>query len=352
MSMSIILRLIVMLVAAGLGLEIGGMIEGWGLSSQIPLTGWVYRTVMTVLAGALGFAFAQHVTVKPYHAIRRVLWTMPVRTLLVALVGLLLGLVMGALLSIPLSMLPGIVGSVTPILGAVVLSILSVATLAKRDRDILSLLGLFVSKESIRRKRNVVLLDTSVIIDGRIADICKTGFIDGAIIVPQFVLDELQHIADSPIALRRNRGRRGLDVLSKLQEDDGIQLEISEMDLASVPEVDGKLVALARRLDCPVLTNDYNLNRVAELQGVRVLNINELANAVKVVLLPGETLEMQIIQEGKEMDQGVGYLDDGTMVVVQGGKHLIGQSVEVEVTRVLQTVAGRMVFGQIQDRRR
>ncbi len=350
--MSIITRIIVMLVAAGLGWEIGAMTVGSSLVSQIPMGDSAYRTTVSIVAAVVGFVFAEHVTIKPYQAVRRILWTMPVRRLLAALVGLLLGLVMGALASIPLSMLPGIVGSVMPILGTVLLAVLSVGTLVRRDQDILSLLGFLVAKDSIGHKRNAVLLDTSVIIDGRIADVCKTGFVAGTIIVPRFVLDELQHIADSASALRRNRGRRGLDVLNRLREDENIRFEISEMDLASVPEVDGKLVLLARRLDCPVVTNDYNLNRVAELQGVRVLNVNELANAVKVVMLPGETLEVQIIQEGKEINQGVGYLDDGTMVVIEDGKPHIGKQVTVEVTRVLQTVAGRMVFGQIQDGRR
>jgi uncharacterized protein YacL len=191
-----------------------------------------------------------------------------------------------------------------------------------------------------------VLLDTSVIIDGRVADIAKTGFLPGTLLIPRFVLNELQYIADSPDSLRRARGRRGLDVLAELQKTPNVMVRISDIDAEGVREVDGKLVVLARQLRCPILTNDYNLNRVAELQGVAILNINELANAVKSAILPGEPMEVQVIQEGKEFGQGVGYLDDGTMVVVENGRDLIGETVEVTVTKVLQTAAGRMIFAR------
>jgi uncharacterized protein YacL len=191
-----------------------------------------------------------------------------------------------------------------------------------------------------------VLLDTSVIIDGRIADIARTGFVTGQMLVPSFVLNELQHIADSSDNLRRQRGRRGLDILNRMQKDSTIPFRITDLDVEGVREVDDKLVILAKQLRSPILTNDYNLNRVAELQGVLVLNINELANAVKAVYIPGETLEVNVIQEGKELNQGVGYLDDGTMVVVEDGKDYIEQSIPVMVTKVLQTAAGRMIFGK------
>jgi len=191
-----------------------------------------------------------------------------------------------------------------------------------------------------------MLLDTSVIIDGRIADISQTGFLNDTILVPRFVLNELQHIADSSDVLRRNRGRRGLDILQKLQKDSRAPIRITDMDVEDVREVDDKLVILAKRLKCPILTNDFNLNRVAELQGVRVLNINELANAVKTVFLPGESMQVQIIQEGKEVGQGVGYLDDGTMVVVEEGRRHMSATILVVVTKVLQTAAGRMIFAR------
>jgi uncharacterized protein YacL len=192
-----------------------------------------------------------------------------------------------------------------------------------------------------------VLLDTSVIIDGRIADISRTGFIEGEMLVPRFVLTELQHIADSSDALRRNRGRRGLDMLHRLRNEAVTPLRITDTDIEGVREVDDKLVLLAKRLHCPIVTNDYNLNRVAELQGIRVLNINELANAVKALFLPGESLVAKIVQEGKEVGQGVAYLDDGTMVVVEDGESYIGREVEVIVTKVLQTAAGRMLFARV-----
>jgi len=190
------------------------------------------------------------------------------------------------------------------------------------------------------------ILDTSVIIDGRIADICKTGFVEGDLIIPEFILEELRHIADSSDELKRNRGRRGLDILKQMQNDSDIEVEIINKDFEDIPEVDSKLVKLARIMAGKILTNDYNLNKVAELQGVKVLNINELANAVKPVVLPGEEMEVELIKEGKEEGQGVGYLDDGTMIVVDEGIKYIGDTIEVLVTSILQTAAGRMIFAR------
>ncbi len=187
-------------------------------------------------------------------------------------------------------------------------------------------------------------LDTSVIIDGRIADIAETGFLLGVIKVPRFVLNELQYIADSSDALRRNRGRRGLEILDRLQNESAVEIEFIDDDPQDAQQVDDKLISLARISGGAILTNDYNLNRVAQLQGVQILNINELANAVKSVLLPGEEMPLKIIQEGKEHNQGVGYLDDGTMVVVENGRRYLNQEVMVQVTKVLQTNAGRLIF--------
>ncbi len=191
-----------------------------------------------------------------------------------------------------------------------------------------------------------ILIDTSVIIDGRIVDIAKTGFLPGNLVIPRFVLNELQYIADSAESLRRQRGRRGMEVLAELQKDRAIKTTIADIDVEGVREVDEKLVLLGKQMKAPILTNDFNLNRVAELQGVNVLNINELANAVKSILLPGEGLVVRVIQEGKELGQGVGYLDDGTMIVVEDGKNFIGKEIEVSVTKVLQTAAGRMIFSK------
>lgn len=190
------------------------------------------------------------------------------------------------------------------------------------------------------------ILDTSVIIDGRILDICRTGFIEGDLIVPNFVLEEIQHIADSADLLRRNRGRRGLDTLNKMQKELPVEVTILHKDYPKIAEVDSRIVQLAKDLKGRVLTNDYNLNKVCELQGVGVLNINELANAVKPVVLPGEEMSVQVIKDGKEAGQGVAYLDDGTMIVVDGGRRFIGDTVEVLVTSVLQTAAGRMIFAK------
>ncbi len=185
-----------------------------------------------------------------------------------------------------------------------------------------------------------------MIIDGRIHDVSKTGFLQSTLLIPNFVLRELQYIADSSESIRRNRGRRGLEVLAHLQEEPRIITRITDMDVSEIREVDSKLVSLARHLHCPIMTTDYNLNRVAEIQGITVLNINDLANAVKAAYLPGEELQVRIIQEGREGDQGVGYLEDGTMVVVEDGRSLINQTLRVTVTKVLQTSAGRMVFAK------
>lgn len=198
-------------------------------------------------------------------------------------------------------------------------------------------------------EENLKLLDTSVIIDGRIADVCEAGFIEGIFILPQFILQELQYIADSPDSLKRARGRRGLDVLHKLQKMSNVTVRIVDEDFPKIREVDAKLVALARVIDAKVITNDFNLNKVAELQGVAVLNIHELANALKPVVLPGETIKVFVIKEGKEHNQGVAYLDDGTMVVVENARKLIGKNVDVTVTSVLQTTAGRMIFSKTKE---
>ncbi|MGQ9570995.1 MAG: PIN/TRAM domain-containing protein [Thermodesulfovibrionales bacterium] len=198
-------------------------------------------------------------------------------------------------------------------------------------------------------EENLKILDTSVIIDGRIADVCESGFLEGIFILPQFILQELQHIADSPDPVKRARGRRGLDILHKIQKMSNITVKIVEEDFPKIKEVDSKLVALAKLLNAKVITNDFNLNKVAELQGISVLNINELANALKPVVLPGESINVFILKEGKEYNQGVAYLDDGTMVVVENARRLIGKNADVTVTSVLQTTAGRMIFSKLKE---
>jgi len=263
--------------------------------------------------------------------------------------AIVIGLVMGLLLGVPLSSLGGVAGSVLPPLVAVVITALMLAaTLYKRDVLVPAFAGLMPGGRR-RLHAQQVVVDTSAVIDGRIVDIGRTGFILGNLVVPRFVLEELQRIADSPDAMRRNRGRRGLEMLAALQKDSISPVEINEATYPEIGEVDAKLIAYARDHEAAILTNDFNLNRVAELQGIRVLNINELANAVKAVLHPGEELAVRIIQEGKEPGQGVGYLDDGTMIVVEGGGRFMDKELAVNVTRVLQTVAGRMIFAQPRD---
>jgi uncharacterized protein YacL len=198
-------------------------------------------------------------------------------------------------------------------------------------------------------RRRYRVLDTSVIIDGRIADICETGFMDGTLVIPQFVLKELQFVADSSDSMKRNRGRRGLDILQKIQKMAGVDVTISDVDFPDIKEVDLKLIELARTLEGKIVTNDFNLNKVAQLRGVAVLNINELANSLKPVVLPGELMKVFILKEGKEYNQGVAYLDDGTMVVVDNARKMIGKTIDVVVTSVLQTTAGKMIFGRFID---
>jgi uncharacterized protein YacL len=195
-------------------------------------------------------------------------------------------------------------------------------------------------------QRRYKILDTSVIIDGRIADVCETGFVDGTLIVPQFVLKELQLVADSADSLRRNRGRRGLDILQKIQKMAGVEVTVSDIDFPEIREVDLKLIELARTLPGKIVTNDFNLNKVAQLRGVEVLNVNELANSLKPVVLPGEVMKVFILKEGKEYNQGVAYLDDGTMVVVDNARKMISKTIDIVVTSVLQTTAGKMIFGR------
>lgn len=349
MSVVWVLRISVMVVGALLGWSLGGSLRGIIPASLVPESyARYYPAAVAAIGAGLGAVFAPHLTVRPYEAIRLRIRQIPARYLVTGLVGLVIGLIISALLALPLSLLPGVLGEILPFVAALIFSTLGVTTMVMREKDILAITRRLTTHDAMAGQDNIILVDTSVIIDGRIADICATGFINGTLVVPRFVLNELQHIADSPDVLRRNRGRRGLEILGRLQKDAETRVEISEMDVEGVREVDSKLVKLAREMGCAIMTNDYNLNSVAKLQGVKVLNVNELANAVKVVVLPGESLSVRIIQEGKEAGQGVGYLDDGTMVVVEDGRRYIDQDVEVLVTRVLQTVAGRMIFAQLE----
>ncbi len=307
------------------------------------------NAILGIAIGAIaGLLLAPLIVAKPYYALKRIISSMPPGDLLYAILGLILGLIVAALISYPLSFLPWWFGHVLPAVATLVCAYIGVSFIMMRRRELTRFLQTRVTQHTPETSHNGsrLLIDTSAIIDGRIADISQTGFLRGTLVVPRFVLNELQHIADSPDPLRRNRGRRGLDMLNRLQKDSTTPVEIADIDARDVPDVDGKLVKLARQIGSPVVTNDFNLNRVAELQGVRVLNVNQLANALKPVVLPGEEMAIQIIQEGKEFNQGVGYLDDGTMIVVENGRRYLHAQVEVVVTRVLQTVAGRMIFAQ------
>lgn len=260
---------------------------------------------------------------------------------------LIITLLIGLLLSYPIYRIPVIGIFISPIL-TFFLVFIGVRFVLSRKEEFTFVSTLFNRGARSGGAENEVfkILDTSAVIDGRIVDICKTGFLEGVIVVANFVLEELRHIADSPDLLKRNRGRRGLDVLNKIQKEMDIPVQIYEGDFEDINEVDSKLVKLAKTINGKIITNDFNLNKVCELQGIAVLNINELANAVKPVVLPGEEMAAQIIKDGKEAGQGVAYLDDGTMIVVEGGRRFIGETIEVLVTSVLQTAAGRMIFAK------
>ncbi len=341
------LRLIGMLIFALAGWYVG---DYFTKEIPKPWIGYTIRVALPLVSAALGLFLTPWLTTRPFSWVRSKIHQLPTQQLVAAIIGLIVGLIVAALLAWPLSLLPGILGEVLPFIGAIICGYLGIMVMTIRQQDIANLIsGRLPLKGIALRRDNYVLLDTSVIIDGRIADISRTGFISGTMLIPRFVLNELQHIADSSDMLRRNRGRRGLDMLNKLQKESVVPIRIHDIDVEEAQEVDDKLVMLAKKLRCPIVTNDYNLNRVAELQGVTVLNINELANAVKAILLPGESMKIRIIQPGKELGQGVGYLDDGTMVVVENGRRYINRTVEVVVTKVLQTTAGRMIFARLEE---
>ena len=362
MSVDFIARLIGMIVFAILGVSLGTQLGQ--LAQGNPDTVFtVQQYAFTIgLVGLLtGLILTPFISTRPIRAIRALLGRVSPQSLFAALLGLIVGLIIAALLAFPLSLLPSPFGRVMPFIGVVVLGYLGISVFAMRQNDLFAVFsavrGSMSSSSSSASstaetpshnwaETRTILLDTSVIIDGHIADIARTGFLPGSLLIPRFVLNELQYIADSPDSLRRQRGRRGMEVLAQLQREPMIPVRISDIDVEGVREVDDKLVILARQMRCPILTNDFNLNRIAELQGVTILNINELANAVKSVMLPGEVLCVRIIQDGKEPGQGVGYMDDGTMVVVESGRDHIDKEINVMVTKVLQTAAGRMIFAR------
>jgi uncharacterized protein YacL len=351
MSLEFLFRLIGMILFGVGGVYLGSLL-GDITGDTVELWGAVFGLV-GMLAGLI---LTPAISIRPVVAVNSALRQVSTRSLFAGILGLVTSLIISGLLALLLSMLPSPFSQILPILVALPLAYLGVSIFVSRRNDIFSIfqsLSLPSDGESgnggARGPVRTILMDTSVIIDGRIADIARTGFLAGELLIPRFVLNELQYIADSGDNLRRQRGRRGLEVLANLQKDPIIPVRISDIDVEGSRQVDDKLVILARQMKAPVLTNDYNLNRVAELQGVTILNINELANAIKTVYLPGETLNIRILQEGREPGQGVGYLDDGTMVVVQDGNERLGDQVNTVVTKVLQTAAGRMIFARPEE---
>ena len=335
-----ILRILGTALYGFIGFELGVVLAR---TPELAIDSWMLIVPFTLFGAAFGFLLAPWLVKAPASAAHNALRQVPITDLVAGTIGVSAGLFIAALLSVPVSRLPAPFGNVVPLLLVFMFGYLGAAILVLRQRDFFSLLrggeekpkpagAAAAAAAPALPPAPALLLDTSVIIDGRIADVAKTGFLLGTLTVPRFVLNELQYIADSADSLRRNRGRRGLEVLDRLQ------------NTPDANQVDDKLINLARQTGALIITNDYNLNRVARLQGVRILNINELANAIKSVYLPGEEIPLKIIQEGKEMGQGVGYLEDGTMVVVENGRRYINQEVLVQVTKVLQTNAGRLIF--------
>jgi uncharacterized protein YacL len=349
MTADIIVRILGFIVFGIIGWLVGTILAG---TSDLTAASLRYILPLAAIGGAIGALVAPWLTTRPVAGLRNAIGELTAAQLVAASIGLVIGLVIAALAAIPLSYLPYPFRSILPTVVVIVFGYLGITIAVLRQRDITALFrrrGGAATESSlpavgVESHKDALLLDTSVIIDGRIADVALTGFIRSPMLVPRFVLAELQYVADSPDSLRRNRGRRGLEMLNRMQKESPVPIQIIDMDAEGTRQVDAKLVMLARQLSCPIVTNDYNLNRVAGLQGVQVLNINELSNAVRSVVLPGESLTIRVIQEGKELGQGIGYLDDGTMVVIENGKRHIDSEIEITVTKVLQTSAGKMIF--------
>ncbi len=349
----------VRVLGGSLGLILAIALTGSGATGAVfdrSVAGYLLLLAWLAAWFVAGYSVMPHITVQPANRIIAGVSDLSAGEFVAAILGLTIGLILGLLLGLPLANFPDPYGWLLPLGVSVVLGLgMMGLTVAKRD-DLLDAardVGLLRTPEpriapegGTEVSGPPTYVDTSAIIDGRLVDVVASGFLAGTLVVPRFVLGELQHIADDSDPARRSRGRRGLDVLSVLQKDHRVDLDLSDEDAPDVKAVDAKLVALALTHGGVVLTTDYNLNRVAQLQGVRVMNLNQLANAMKPAFLPGEALRVKVIQEGKEPGQGVGYLDDGTMIVIEGGSSYLQRELEVHVTRVLQTVAGRMVFAQ------
>jgi len=362
-----VLKKIVKLISSIMGIAIGyivgkvlitlGIRQGIKVFVEPLYTGLILLIVILIFA--IIFYFLSSFIYKGIIAIidgfERNIQKLTVTEFLFGTLGLLVGLVFATLIGVPISRIHFVIGPILFILIDLIGALVGIKIFIKRKDDILNLLT-SIKKNGIRDKKNKhnekicpKILDTSVIIDGRIFDICQTGFVEGPLVIPGFVLNELRHISDSADGLKRNRGRRGLDILNKIQKELSIETQIYEEDFPEIAEVDAKLLKLAQVLNGKVVTNDFNLNKVAEFQGVPVLNINELANAIKPVLLPGEEMKVVVMKDGKEASQGIAYLDDGTMIVVEGGRKFISEEIMVVVTSVLQTAAGRMIFAKPKE---
>src|SRR5690625_348312 len=334
-----------------------GIIRLLDISDNTWLTSAYFGSVLgAIIFFILSYLFANYI-VGFLKWIEEGLIKIPVVDLFFGTIGLLVGLFVAYLINIPLQDISlKIVSEIVPLILTVIVGYLGFQVGFRRREEFMGLLT--IARKERGKKQDAEtsteevyeikpkILDTSVIIDGRIADICQTNFLEGTILIPQFILEELQHIADSSDVLKRNRGRRGLDILNRIQKELDVQVEMYEGDFEEIQEVDSKLVKLAKVINGVVVTNDFNLNKVCDFQGVEVLNINDLANAVKPVVLPGEELVVQVIKDGKEQKQGIAYLDDGTMIVVEDGRDYIGKTIEVLITSVLQTSAGRMIFAK------
>ncbi|KUO49927.1 MAG: twitching motility protein PilT [Desulfitibacter sp. BRH_c19] len=349
-----IARIIIALIIAAVSFSVTVYVLDLNFTGDIPQqVKWAIAGLITIVTALIGFTIAPLIInsiIQLTEWLEVKLQKTPTYDIVAGVIGIIIGLIIANLLGVSFSALP-FVGDYIPMITSVVFGYVGWSVGTKKRDEILSVTNIFKfgkdkQVKSVSKNDGYKILDTSVIIDGRISDICKTGFVEGTLLIPGFVLEELRHIADSSDALKRNRGRRGLDILNKIRKELDIKVQIYEEDIADVVEVDSKLVRLAQMLNGQVVTNDYNLNKVAELQGVKVLNINELANAVKPIVLPGEEMVVQVIKDGKESGQGVAYLDDGTMIVVENGRKYINQTIHVIVTSVLQTAAGRMIFAK------
>jgi uncharacterized protein YacL len=333
----------------------------------ISLGSWILRILLFLICGISGFTLARQISPSPANPlwgligglllaaltllIEKGLKKIPLKNLLGSFIGLILGILVANFLSnVFLSNLYDHQEMVLPLLSVLygVWVYIGLRIGFKKGEEIHLAGWKFFPKKAPQSEKSKIL-DTSVIIDGRIADITETGFIEGPLIIPQFILNELQHIADSSDSIKRTRGKRGLEVLHHIQKQADVDVRIVDRDYPAVKEVDSKLIELAKEVRGKIITNDSNLNKVAELQGIEVLNINELANSIKPVVLPGEEINVKILKEGKEMGQGVAYLDDGTMIVVDNGRKQMGKTVDVVVTSVLQTPAGRMIFARLKE---